>query len=179
MIEKEIIETFTLDINEIFSLCIDNNDEMIKGIKEVVIYNQGSWNNNIKKDIITIRLNDIPKEIPENLVKMVMNEDGTITNKIKIRLIERTENNIKLKIKVKPIANIFFKINNLLKLSSTKALITISQINDKAIINAKYKIQVLFVNEKNNDVIEKYMEKILNSLFINNMIDYLRRIEQK
>ena len=84
MIEKEIIETFTLDINEIFSLCIDNNDEMIKGIKEVVIYNQGSWNNNIKKDIITIRLNDIPKEIPENLVKMVMNEDGTITNKIKI-----------------------------------------------------------------------------------------------
>ena len=178
MIEKTIIETFKLNINEIFKLCIDDNDDMIKGIKEVVDYKQGQWINNIKKDVITIKLIDIPKEIPEKIVNMVVNEDGTIVNKIKITLIERTEKNIKLKIKVKPIANIFFKINNLLKLSSTKAYITITQTDEIAIINAKYKIKVFFITNEYNDIIENYMETTLNTLFINNMINYLKVIEQ-
>ena len=94
MIEKTIIETFKLNINEIFKLCIDDNDDMIKGIKEVVDYKQGQWINNIKKDVITIKLIDIPKEIPEKIVNMVVNEDETILNKIKITLIERTEKKI-------------------------------------------------------------------------------------
>ena len=178
MIEKTIIETFKLNINEIFKLCIDDNDDMIKWIKEVVDYKQGQWINNIKKDVITIKLIDIPKEIPEKIVNMVVNEDGTIVNKIKITLIERTEKNIKLKIKVKPIANIFFKINNLLKLSSTKAYITITQTDEIAIINTKYKIKVFFITNEYNDIIENYMETTLNTLFINNMINYLKVIEQ-
>jgi hypothetical protein len=177
MIEKSITETFKLNINDIFRLCIDNNNDMIKEIKEVVVYNQGIWKDNIKKDKITIKLNDIPKEIPESLIKMVMNDDETIINKIKITLIERTDSNIILKIKVKPIAHILFKINNLLKLSTTKAYISIIQMDDMAVINAKYKIKVLFPNANYNDIIENYMEKILNTLFINNMINYLKVVE--
>jgi len=177
MIEKEITEIFKLNINEIFRLCIDDNNEMITRIKDIITYEQGLWNNNIKKDKITIKLNDIPKEIPEKIIKNVLTENETVINKIKIKIIEKTENNIILKIKVKPICNIFFKINNLLKLSTTKAFITLTQTNNLAVINAKYKIKVLS-NEYTN-IIENYMEKILNTLFIDNMIKYLRDIENK
>jgi len=177
MIQKEIIETFNLDINEIFRLCIDDNNEMITRIKDIIEYEQGLWNNNIKKDKITIKLNDIPKEIPEKIIKIVLTENETVINKIKIKIIEKTENNITLKIKVKPICNIFCKINNLLKLSTTKAFITLTQTDNLTVINAKYKIKVLS-NEYTN-IIENYMEKILNTLFIDNMIKYLRDIENK
>jgi hypothetical protein len=179
MIEKELLFNYHLNINDIFNLCIDDNDVMIKRINEVVNYKQGEWKNNIKKDIIVLKLEDIPKEIPEKILKLILNEDGTIINKIKIKIIDKTANFINLKIKVKPVANFLFKINDILKLTSIKANILLTQTEFKiSIINSKYKIKLKNITE-NVDFIEKYIEELLNKLLINNMTSYLTEIEEK
>jgi hypothetical protein len=179
MIEKELLFNYHLNINDIFNLCINDNDVMIKRIKEVVNYKQGEWKNNIKKDIIVLKLENIPKEIPEKILKLILNKDGTIINKIKIKIIDKTANFINLKIKVKPVANFLFKINDILKLTSIKANILLTQTGFKiSIINSKYKIKLKNITE-NVDFIEKYIEELLNKLLINNMTSYLTEIEEK
>lgn len=179
MIEKDLLFNYHLNINDIFNLCIDDNDVMIKRIKEVVNYKQGEWKNNIKKDIVVLKLENIPNEIPEKLLKLILNDDGTIINKIKIKIIEKTDTYINLKIKVKPIANFLFKINDILKLTSIKATISLTQTEVKiAIINSNYKIKLKNITE-NVNFIEKYMEELLNKLLINNMTSYLTEIENK
>jgi len=177
MIEKSISLYYNLNIADVFNYCINDNDKMIRRIKEVVYYKQGEWDDDIKKDIVRLKLEEIPKEIPEKILNLILNEDGTIINKVKIKVIEKTDNYIKLKIKIKPIANILFKINDILKLTSIKATISITQAEyNMAVINSTYKISIINIID-NVDFIEKYIEGLLNKLFIDNMKSYLIDIE--
>lgn len=178
MIEKELSFNFNLNIDKIFELCINENSEMVKRVPEVIEYKQGDWKENIKKNVVKIKLTNIPSEIPTKYLNLVLNDDKTVYGKIKINLIERNENFINLKFTLKPVSKILSQINNILKLSRIKATINIRQCENIAKIDAKYKITVINIMD-NIDIIEKYIETNLNKLLIQNIISYLTEIENK
>ena len=113
MIEKELSFNFNLNIDKIFELCINENSEMVKRVPEVIEYKQGDWKENIKKNVVKIKLTNIPSEIPTKYLNLVLNDDKTVYGKIKINLIERNENFINLKFTLKPVSKILSQINNI------------------------------------------------------------------
>jgi len=106
--------TYNSDINKIIDITIENNEDMIKSIKDIIVYNKGIWNNNKRIDYYTIKYYE--ESIPEDLKKiinMLISKNKTIETKVKIKIIEKNQNQLKLKIKINLInyfTNIIFKL---------------------------------------------------------------------
>jgi len=160
---------YNTNINNILDITLENNDELIKEIKEIISYKKGIWNDNKNKrsDILSIIINknNYSKELLSILSLCI--KDNIINTKIKIKIIEKNINQIKFKIKINLINKLANLIFNLIKL---KILIFINYFPSTNISNVQvlYKINSLLsssinshiTNIMNNNIIPNYILKI-------------------
>jgi len=153
MIEGILNYYYTSDLNTIIDITLENNDELIKSIEEVILYKKGIWDDNkIKRtDFFTIKFDKslIPADLL-NVLSLCIKDD-IIDIKVKIKVIERNNHEIKLKLKV----NLINKIANLIfKLLRFKINININfnNITNQTNINIIYKIKSYLPSSLNSNI---------------------------
>ncbi len=159
MIEGLINFDYNTDINKILDITVDNNDKMIETIKKIHYYERGEWKNNKTKrtDYIVgnVNISTIPKELL-TILSLFIDKDNRIHCKTKIKITERNDNHIKMKINVKMMnkfANLIFKLLRF------KVYITFDydSNNNKTSVQVIYKLKTKLPNSFNtyfNNVIE-------------------------
>jgi hypothetical protein len=174
---KMIEVDYNKNLNDIFHRIANDNEILIKYIDSISYYKQGEWgfdrNKRAKRtDIAILKVDDIPKEIL-SLASLFIEDDNLMPIKYKIKIMNRTETTIDIKIKfslINKLANLIFKLVRLkVKLevrgydnnTKTKAII---YYRIKSIL-AKKSINTIddFIHNK---LVPEYITKIDN--YINN-----------
>lgn len=159
MIEGLINFDYNTDINKILDITVDNNDKMIETIKKIHYYERGEWKNNKTKrtDYIVgnVNVSTIPKELL-TILSLFIDKDNRIHCKTKIKIIERNDNHIKIKVNVKMMNKL---VNLIFKLLRFKVYITFDYNSDNNItlVQVIYKLKTKLPNSFNtyfNNVIE-------------------------
>lgn len=159
MIEGLINFDYNTDINKILDITVDNNDKMIETIKKIHYYERGEWKNNktIRTDYIVgnVNVSTVPKELL-TILSLFIDKDNRIHCKTKIKIIERNDNHIKMKINVKMMNKL---VNLIFKLLRFKVYITFdyNSDNNKTSVQVIYKLKTKLPNSFNtyfNNVIE-------------------------
>jgi hypothetical protein len=169
MIEKELTFNYNLNFNNIYNLAVENNDEFIKVIPEIVLYEKGIWMNDdiYRKDKLWINIADIPYDL-RGVIDMIRDKKGFIGLKIKIKKILNNDKEIHLRIKT--------KLNGFLGKIIEKFLKIICNINIiykedfKTEVKVHYKIKSMFPNDL-NDKINNHIQNKLTTYYIKK-IDY-------
>lgn len=173
MIEKELLFNYNNNYRYIFDITTNNNEEILKILDDLKEYKQGVWKNNKRKDFIEFKINDIP-DILKTITSSII-VDNNLPLKLKIKLIEDSENKIIMKIK----ANLINKVANLLlKILNLKVITTIENNNN---ISSKVKIKYIIKSILPSsiiDIIDKYIETKLNNNFIAKIDKYLKQLEK-
>jgi hypothetical protein len=159
MIEGLINFTYNSDINKILDITVENNEALIDVIKKIHYYQKGEWKDNRTKrtDYIigNVNVSTVPKELL-SILSLFIDKDNRIHCKTKIKIIERTDNHLKMKINFKlvnKLANLIFKLLRF------KIYITFdynSSVNETSVI-VNYKLKTTLPKSFNiyfNDVIE-------------------------
>ncbi len=159
MIEGVINFDYNTNINKILDITVDNNDKMIETIKKIHYYERGEWKNNKTKrtDYIVgnVNVSTVPKELL-TILSLFIDKDNRIHCKTKIKIIERNDNHIKIKINVKMMNKL---VNLIFKLLRFKVYITFDYDyhNNKTSVQVIYKLKTKLPNSFNtyfNNVIE-------------------------
>jgi len=174
MIERELNFFYNHNYKHIFDITTNNNQEILKIIDDLKEYKQGIWTNNKRKDIIIFKFSDIPPEINSFVNNIIV--DNLIPLKLKIKMIENSNNKIQFKVK----CNLINKLANLiLKIINLKTIVTIINVdNNSSDVKIKYIIKSLlpssFVEFFNN-----YIEKKFLNNFVNKIDNYLKILLSK
>lgn len=159
MIQGVINFDYNTDINKILDITVDNNDKMIETIKKIHYYERGEWKNNKTKrtDYIVgnVNVSTVPKELL-TILSLFIDKDNRIHCKTKIKIIERNDNHIKIKVNVKMMNKL---VNLIFKLLRFKVYITFdyNSDNNKTSVEVNYKLKTKLPNSFNtyfNNVIE-------------------------
>lgn len=159
MIEGVINFDYNTNINKILDITVDNNDKMIETIKKIHYYERGEWKNNKTKrtDYIVgnVNVSTVPKELL-TILSLFIDKDNRIHCKTKIKIIERNDNHIKIKVNVKMMNKL---VNLIFKLLRFKVYITFdyNSDNNKTSVQVIYKLKTKLPNSFNtyfNNVIE-------------------------
>ena len=159
MIEGLINFDYNTNINKILDITVDNNDKMIETIKKIHYYERGEWKNNKTKrtDYIVgnVNVSTVPKELL-TILSLFIDKDNRIHCKTKIKIIERNDNHIKIKVNVKMMNKL---VNLIFKLLRFKVYITFdyNSDNNKTSVQVIYKLKTKLPNSFNtyfNNVIE-------------------------
>ena len=80
MIEKELVFNYNLNFKDIYNLAVENNDEFIKVIPEIVLYDKGVWMKDdiYRKDKLLINIADIPYDL-RGVIDMIRDKKGLIS----------------------------------------------------------------------------------------------------
>ena len=174
MIEKELVFNYNLNFKNIYNLAVENNDEFIKIIPEIVVYDKGVWMNDdiYRKDKLLINIADIPYDL-RGVIDMIRDKKGLIGLKIKIKKILNTDKEIYLRIKL--------KLNGFLGRIIEKFLKIISNINIiykedfKTEVKVRYQIKSMFPNDL-NDKIDNHIQNKLNNYYIKKIDNYFNNL---
>jgi hypothetical protein len=174
MIEKELVFNYNLNFKNIYNLAVENNDEFIKIIPEIVVYDKGVWMNDdiYRKDKLLINIADIPYDL-RSVIDMIRNKKGLIGLKIKIKKILNTDKEIYLRIKL--------KLNGFLGRIIEKFLKIISNINIiykedfETEVKVRYQIKSMFPNDL-NDKIDNHIQNKLNNYYIKKIDNYFNNL---
>lgn len=171
MIQKNLFFHYNLNFNHIFDLTINNNQQFINVIPEIFFYKKGIWNNNYRTDILKIDIADIPFDL-RYFIDTIRDPQGFINLKLKIKIIEKNDNKIIIKTKLK--LNGFFGklIHNAINIYAIFELININNINTN--INVIYIIKSILPNNLNDKInfhihnkLENYFIKKIDNFFNN------------
>jgi hypothetical protein len=174
MIEKELVFNYNLNFKDIYNLAVENNDEFIKVIPEIVLYDKGVWMKDdiYRKDKLLINIADIPYDL-RGVIDMIRDKKGLIGLKIKIKKILNTDKDIHLRIKL--------KLNGFLGRIIEKFLKIISNINIiykedfKTEVKVRYQIKSMFPNDL-NDKIDNHIQNKLNNYYIKKIDNYFNNL---
>ena len=174
MIEKELVFNYNLNFKDIYNLAVENNDEFIKVIPEIVLYDKGVWMNDdiYRKDKLLINIADIPYDL-RGVIDMIRDKKGLIGLKIKIKKILNTDKEIYLRIKL--------KLNGFLGRIIEKFLKIISNINIiykedfETEVKVRYQIKSMFPNDL-NDKIDNHIQNKLNNYYIKKIDNYFNNL---
>lgn len=126
------------NINDIFNVLYEDNYKLLTTLFDLREYNKGVWENNIRIDIATIYL----EELPDILSNMFLNNEKIIKVKCKNILKINTPNEYTVETKIYIVNNILLKLINKLKLIKIKNIINIKKINEnQSQMNIKTKIK--------------------------------------
>lgn len=163
MFEGFIKFIYNIHINKILENTLYNNNDLIKTIKDIHLYEQGEWkNNNTKRtDFIIINFNKdaIPPEL-KSILSLFIDKDNKIYSKYKIKIIEKTDTLVKIKTSIKIInkfANIIFKLLRF----KIKINISYNPIYNQTSVEVIYKIKTtlpLSYKKYINDLIENIIK---------------------
>lgn len=174
MIEKELVFNYNLNFKDIYNLAVENNDEFIKIIPEIILYDKGVWMKDdiYRKDKLLINIADIPYDL-RSVIDMIRNKKGLIGLKIKIKKILDTDKEIYLRIKL--------KLNGFLGRIIEKFLKIISNINIiykedfETEVKVRYQIKSMFPNDL-NDKIDNHIQNKLNNYYIKKIDNYFNNL---
>ena len=174
MIEKELVFNYNLNFKDIYNLAVENNDEFIKIIPEIVVYDKGVWMKDdiYRKDKLLINIADIPYDL-RGVIDMIRDKKGLIGLKIKIKKILNTDKEIHLRIKL--------KLNGFLGKIIEKFLKIISNINIiykedfETEVKVRYQIKSMFPNDL-NDKIDNHIQNKLNNYYIKKIDNYFNNL---
>ncbi len=174
MIEKELVFNYNLNFKDIYNLAVENNDEFIKIIPEIILYDKGVWMKDdiYRKDKLLINIADIPYDL-RSVIDMIRNKKGLIGLKIKIKKILNTDKEIYLRIKL--------KLNGFLGRIIEKFLKIISNINIiykedfETEVKVRYQIKSMFPNDL-NDKIDNHIQNKLNNYYIKKIDNYFNNL---
>ena len=178
MITKELLFNYNNNFKDIYNLAIEDNDEFIKVIPEIVLYEKGVWfeiedsDCVYRKDKVWIDIADIPYEL-RLIIDMIRDKNGYIGLKITIKKIIENDNLINIKVKI--------KINGFLGRIIEKFITIITNINIINIDNVKtdvkinYEIRSKFPNDL-NDMIDNHIENKLQNYYIKKIDDFFKNI---
>ena len=174
MIEKELVFNYNLNFKDIYNLAVENNDEFIKVIPEIVLYDKGVWMKDdiYRKDKLLINIADIPYDL-RGVIDMIRDKKGLIGLKIKIKKILNTDKEIHLRIKL--------KLNGFLGKIIEKFLKIISNINIiykedfETEVKVRYQIKSMFPNDL-NDKIDNHIQNKLNNYYIKKIDNYFNNL---
>lgn len=174
MIEKELVFNYNLNFKDIYNLAVENNDEFIKIIPEIILYDKGVWMKDdiYRKDKLLINIADIPYDL-RGVIDMIRDKKGLIGLKIKIKKILNTDKEIHLRIKL--------KLNGFLGKIIEKFLKIISNINIiykedfETEVKVRYQIKSMFPNDL-NDKIDNHIQNKLNNYYIKKIDNYFNNL---
>lgn len=174
MIEKELVFNYNLNFKDIYNLAVENNDEFIKIIPEIILYDKGVWMKDdiYRKDKLLINIADIPYDL-RSVIDMIRDKKGLIGLKIKIKKILNTDKEIHLRIKL--------KLNGFLGKIIEKFLKIISNINIiykedfETEVKVRYQIKSMFPNDL-NDKIDNHIQNKLNNYYIKKIDNYFNNL---
>lgn len=174
MIEKELVFNYNLNFKDIYNLAVENNDEFIKIIPEIILYDKGVWMKDdiYRKDKLLINIADIPYDL-RSVIDMIRNKKGLIGLKIKIKKMLNTDKEIYLRIKL--------KLNGFLGRIIEKFLKIISNINIiykedfETEVKVRYQIKSMFPNDL-NDKIDNHIQNKLNNYYIKKIDNYFNNL---
>ena len=174
MIEKELVFNYNLNFKDIYNLAVENNDEFIKIIPEIILYDKGVWMKDdiYRKDKLLINIADIPYDL-RGVIDMIRDKKGLIGLKIKIKKILNIDKEIHLRIKL--------KLNGFLGKIIEKFLKIISNINIiykedfETEVKVRYQIKSMFPNDL-NDKIDNHIQNKLNNYYIKKIDNYFNNL---
>lgn len=159
MIEGIIDFDYNTNINKILDITLENNNGLIESIKKIHYYDKGNWKDNKTKrtDYIigNVNVSTVPKELL-TILSLFIDKDNRIHCKTKIKIIERTDNHLKMKINVKlmnKLANLIFKLLRF----KVYIIFDYDSSNNKTSVKVNYKLKTTLPKSFNiyfNDVIE-------------------------
>jgi hypothetical protein len=129
------------NIDKIFELLYDKNEEILANILNLLEYKKGAWTNqNTRIDMATVVFDDLPDTLATSLFNN--NKTFIIRSKTFVNINEQYERNIITKFKLKNNLTLL-KIANILKLIKIKNTINLKYINNnQTSINIKTKIRI-------------------------------------
>lgn len=152
------------NIDTIFELLYDKNEEILANILNLLEYKKGVWGDqNTRVDMATVIFDDLPDTLAANL----FNNSKTFIIKAKtfVNINEKHERNIITKFKLKNNL-LLLKIANILKLIKIKNTINLKYINDKQTsINIKTKIRIC------DDALELFGIALYSKLLENSILE--------
>lgn len=167
MIQKELYFEYDINYNYLYDITVNNNSEILKIINELKEYRQGIWKEDKRKDVIHFKFKDAPLEVIK---------DGNIPLKLKIKLLEYTNENIKCQIKIRLLNKL---LNIISKIINTKIYFELININDKqSKVIIRYIIKTLLPADL-NDKIENYIDDKINNNFVKKIDCYLKELTIK
>jgi hypothetical protein len=172
MIEKELIFEYKLNYLFLFHITIDNNSQILSIFEDLRDYKQGNWKNNKRKDIIQFYLNDIPDDLLTLISIFIKN--NVVPLKIKIKILENNDSNIKLKVKVNLLNKLLNVITKIINFTLYCDIIKIDDNNTKVII--KYVIKSILSQELIQNI-DNYIDTKLNNKFISRFDNYLKKLD--
>jgi len=159
MIEGIINFDYNTNIDNILEITVENNDKLVNTIKKIHHYERGQWKNNKTKrtDYIigNVNIDNIPKELL-SILSLFIDKNNRIHCKTKIKIVERNNNHVKIKINVKMVnklANIIFKLLRF----KVYVNLNYNSLNNNTSVEVIYKLKTTLPNSFNtyfNNVIE-------------------------
>ena len=181
MIQGVINFTYNTHINKILDITLYNNDDLIKTIEDIHHYERGEWKNNQTKRtdfvIMNFHKDAIPPEL-KTIISLFIDKDNRIQSKYKVKITEKTDNQVKIKTGIKLInkfANLIFKLLRFKIKINVKMMNKLVNLIFKLL---RFKVYITFdYNSDNNktsvQVIYKLKTKLPNSFntYFNNVIE--------
>ena len=176
---KKIECDYDKNINELFNIVVNDNEDLVKYIENITYYKQGEWkkdkqNRPKRTDIAIIKVDNIPSEII-TLISLFMEKDNMMPIKYKIKILKRTETTINLKIKfnlINKLANLIFKLVRL----KVNLEINGYDNNTKTKVIVYYKIKSILTKNLNNTVDDFITNKLLPE-YIGKMNTYIKTMQ--
>ena len=171
MLERELLFEYDLKLPEIYMKTVEENEEMVKIIPEIIGYEQGKWENGIRKDGIIYKMTNIPENL-KYTIQMFLNNNQEIKFKLKIEKRIDMDGIIRLKIKVK-LYNLLSKI--MMKIVKTRIFIDMMENGEGCKIIVKYQINSL-LNKNINDLLYEFIENKIHNYFIKKIDNYIKTL---
>lgn len=168
MIHQKLFFKYNINYNEVYNLALENNEDFIKVVPEIVLYEKGTWKNNKRKDFIKINISDIPYDL-RCIIDMMRDNNGLIGIKIKIKK-EILNDKIIINIKLKLNGLIGGLINNMINLKAN--FIIKNDNNIKTNIDVIYEINSIIINDEMSEKINSHIQKKLENYYIKNINKY-------
>ncbi len=172
MLERELVFNYNTSLSRVYDKGVEDNAELVAIIPEIIGYEQGIWDNGIRKDGMVYKMTDIPEHL-RRTIEMFLNKDGEIRFRIKIEKRVDMDGIIKLKIKVK-LYNLLSRI--IMKIIKTRVFIEMIAEGDGCKVNVKYQINSL-LSKTINDKLYEYIENKMTTYFIKKIDNYIKTLE--
>lgn len=172
MIEKQLIFEYKLNYLHLFDITVNNNSQILSIFEDLQDYKQGNWKKNKRKDIIQFYLNDIPQDLLTLISIFIKN--NVVPLKIKIKILENNDSNIKLKVKANILNKLLNIITKIINFTFYCDIIKVDDNNTKVII--RYVIKSMLSNEVIQNI-DNYVDTKLNNKFIQRFDNYLKNLD--
>ena len=172
MLERELIFNYNTSLVNVYDKAVEDNGELVKIIPEIVGYEQGKWENGIRKDMIIYKMTDIPENL-RTTIEMFLNKEGEIRFKLKIEKRVDMDGVIRLRVKVK-LYNLLSKI--VMKIIKTRIFIEMMVEGEGCKIITRYQINSL-LSKSINERLFDYVETKLCNYFIKKIDNYIKTLK--